>query len=197
ISNIGNGTYSYIGSEAEAEKYAQQRLLQAMMYIAQDVKLQVEFNPAEVYAYRLLGYENRAIADDDFRDDVVDAGEIGSGHRVTALYELVVNNGAIPAAVDAPLTEDGPAYTGAVEVATEDWALGKVRYKEPGASATDPAKEVALRRSESDLSSSGGVDFRWAVAIAGFAEVLKDSPYAKPEHLDTISELIQDASFAD
>src|SRR5690606_33279949 len=110
ISNAGNGIYGYIGSASDAEKYVQERMLQTLVHIAKDMKLQVEFNPEHVYAYRLLGYENRDIADDDFRDDVVDAGEIGNGHRVTAIYELVFQESDMPAFASAPALDDGDAY---------------------------------------------------------------------------------------
>ena len=85
ITNAGNGVYGVITDSDQAARYVHERLLQGMTYIAKDMKLQIEFNPNEVYAYRLLGYENRAIADELFRDDTVDAGEVGAGHRVTAL----------------------------------------------------------------------------------------------------------------
>src|SRR5678815_5007703 len=93
-------------------QYIESRLLSTIVHIAKDVKIQVEFNTAQVYAYRLLGYENRAIADNQFNNDVVDAGEVGAGHRVTALYQLVLAGGAIPAASMAPSPEDGVLYSG-------------------------------------------------------------------------------------
>ncbi len=199
ISNAGNGVYGAITDSDQASRYVEERLLATLVHIAKDVKLQIEFNPQQVYAYRLLGYENRAIADEDFRDDAIDAGEIGSGHRVTALYELAVNDGTLPEAVGAPDTEDGAPYAGAVEVASDDWVLVKVRYKEPGASESDPAKEVSLSLSSDDLVNAPGAadaDFRWAVAVAGFAEILKGSPYAPVDQLATIDELIRDEAYS-
>ncbi|HEY6724700.1 MAG TPA: von Willebrand factor type A domain-containing protein [Polyangiaceae bacterium] len=200
ISNAGNGVYGNITDSEQASRYVEERLLTTLVHIAKDVKLQIEFNSSLVYAYRLLGYENRAIVDDEFRDDTVDAGEIGSGHRVTALYELSVDDGTIPAAVDAPDTQNGSAYTGAVEVDSEDWVLVKVRFKEPGASESDPAKEVALSLGAGALAGNldeSDADFRWAVAVAGVAELLKRSPYAPVNHLDTIEALLNDEAFAD
>src|SRR5690606_30467680 len=193
ISNAGNGVYGNITDSEQASRYVEERLLQTLVHIAKDVKLQIEFNSKLVYAYRLLGYENRAIVDDDFRDDTVDAGEIGSGHRVTAIYELAVDDGTIPAAVDAPDTQDGVAYQGTVEVDPKDWVLVKVRYKEPGATESDPAKEVALSLSADALSANldaADADFRWSVAVAAVAELLKRSPYAPVNHLDTIEALL-------
>ncbi|MDP6944352.1 MAG: von Willebrand factor type A domain-containing protein, partial [Myxococcota bacterium] len=97
VSNAGNGFYSVVATEDQAIAYAHTKLLNTTNLIAKDVKIQVQFNPDHVLAYRLLGYENRAIADEDFTNDAVDAGEVGSGHSVTALYEVVLTGEAIPA----------------------------------------------------------------------------------------------------
>jgi len=93
IADKGNGNYAYIDGEREARKVLVDGLAGTLITIAKDVKIQVEFNPAEVAAYRLLGYENRALANRDFNDDTKDAGEIGAGHTVTALYEIVPDAG--------------------------------------------------------------------------------------------------------
>jgi Ca-activated chloride channel family protein len=181
ISNAGNGTYAVIGSNDDAEVYVQERFFSSLQFIAKDVKLQVEFNPELVLAYRLLGYENRAIADEDFRDDKVDAGELGSGHRVTALYEVVLQGGSVPTPEGAPAAEDGEAYAGEREVADGDLVYVKVRYKDIDANALDEAYEVgvglagdAVAQSHRDLDD----DFQWAFGIALFAEILKESPFA-------------------
>src|SRR6185295_11281666 len=110
VSNAGNGMYSVISSEDQAVLYANEHLLSTMIHIAKDMKIQVEFNADRVLAYRLLGYEDRAIADDQFRDDALDAGEIGAGHRVTALYEVVPSGVAVPTAENAPALLEGDAY---------------------------------------------------------------------------------------
>jgi Ca-activated chloride channel family protein len=193
VSNAGNGMYSVISSADQAISYANERLLSTMIHIAKDMKIQVEFNQDQVLAYRLLGYEDRAIADDEFRDDTVDAGEIGAGHRVTALYEVVTVGEAVPAPDGAPELLDGDAYTGPVEVDANDLVLVKVRYKQPGASESDPAKEVAASLPASAAASSYeelDVDFRWAVAVATFAEILKQSPYARVDQLETIDTIV-------
>lgn len=189
ISGAGNGIYGYVGSEADAEEYASERLLQTLVHIAKDVKIQVEFNPDYVFAYRLLGYENRAIADEDFRVDVIDAGEIGAGHRVTALYELVLSEGELPVASLAPGVDDGPAFSGAREVGVTDMVLVKVRYKTPGSSEADPAQEVALSLRSEEIGADfagAGSDLQWAAAVAAFAEILKGSPYADPGAFDAM-----------
>lgn len=194
ISNIGNGTYSYIGSEQDADAYAQDRLLQAMVYIAQDVKIQVEFNPEYIYAYRLLGYENRAIADDDFRDDVIDAGEIGSGHRVTALYELAFTEADLPTVSGEFPLDQGGTFNGNPEIAAEDFVKVKIRYKNPGAAESDPAYEIAESLSPGDVATdmqSADSDLQYAAAVAAYAEILKESPFADPGALDAIEAVLE------
>jgi Ca-activated chloride channel family protein len=193
VSNAGNGTYSVIYSQAAAKTYVKDRLLSSLDYIAKDLKLQVEFNPAKVYAYRLLGYEDRDIADGDFRNDVVDAGEVGAGHRVTALYQLVLAGGAIPTSSKAPAPQDGAPYSGPAEVGAEDYALVKVRYKTPDAGTTDPAFEVNQTLGAEGVADSWSEldqDFQWAYAVASFAEILKGSPYATPSALNTIGNIV-------
>jgi Ca-activated chloride channel family protein len=112
---------------------------------------------------------------------------------VTALYEIVPAGGAVPAPAGAPAPEDGAAYDGEVSVATTDLALVKVRYKQPGAAATDEATEVDAAFAASDVSASRDeldADFRWAEAVATFAEILKQSPYASRAQLPAIAEII-------
>lgn len=193
VSNAGNGTYSVVYSEAAADTYVKDRLLSSLDYIAKDLKLQVEFNPAKIYAYRLLGYEDRNIADNDFRNDVVDAGEVGAGHRVTALYQLVLAGGALPTSSKAPAPQDGAPYSGPAEVGAEDYALVKIRYKTPDAGTTDPAFEVNQTLGATGVADSWSEldqDFQWAYAVASFAEILKGSPYATPSAINTIGNIV-------
>jgi Ca-activated chloride channel family protein len=200
VSNAGNGMYGVIANLDQATEYVHQRLLDNMTLIAKDVKIQVEFNPNWVTAYRLLGYENRAIADNDFRNDRVDAGEIGAEHRVTAVYELVLAGQEVPSPNKAPEPENGASYAGDVEVAENDLVLVKVRYKDVDATENDPAYEVnttlnadAIAESATDLDA----DFQWTVAVAAFAEILKGSPYASQDALPAIGELIAAQSSRD
>jgi Ca-activated chloride channel family protein len=188
VSNAGNGIYSVITDVAHADAYAEESLLATMTHIAKDMKLQVEFNPEKVIAYRLLGYEDRAIVDEQFRDDTVDAGEVGSGHRVTALYELILE-GEVPAVTGAPDALDGLAYEGALEVAADDLVLVKIRYKNVDASETDAALEVNASLAPADVAASVealDADFQWAMSVASFAEILKDSPFAGVSMLPAI-----------
>lgn len=193
ISNAGNGIYSVIANEDHAIDYAHNDLLATIIHVAKDVKFQVEFNPDEVYAYRLLGYENRILEDDEFRDDRVDAGEVGSGHTVTALYELVLVGGEIPVVDQAPDTVDGPPSD--EELAEFDGELCRVRirYKDVDATEDDSAYEVEEAIFPADVASSfddADSDLQWASAIAAFAEILKESPYAQYDALDAIESVV-------
>jgi Ca-activated chloride channel family protein len=194
VSNAGNGTYSVIYSESQSREYVETRLLSNLDYIAKDMKIQVEFNPEKVYAYRLLGYEDRDIADNDFRNDVVDAGEVGAGHRVTALYQLVLAGGSLPLSSVDVTAEDGALYSGPTEVGAQDYALVKVRYKHVDASEQDPAFEVNQALGPNGIAAGWpelDADFQWAYALASFAEILKDSPYATRGALNTIGKIIE------
>ncbi len=193
VSNAGNGIYSVLSSTVQADRYAEGRLLATLDHVAKDVKIQLELNPEQVLAYRLLGYENRAIADSDFREDEVDAGEIGAGHRVTALYELVMAEGMVPAVTGAPAVESGDPVEGTREIAASDLVLVKVRYKQPGASAEDAAVEVTQSLAPDAVHaafSEADPDLAWAVSMAMLAEVVKDSPYALESDLDAIHDTI-------
>ena len=193
VANAGNGIYSVISSEDQAIEYANERMLSNLEHIAKDLKIQVEFNPERVHAYRLLGYENRAIADDDFRDDLVDAGEVGAGHSVTALYQLVPTGIDIPTPDGAPAPQDGDDSADQLGVSGDDWVLVRVRYKRPDAGETDPAEEVSMLLRAEDIAEDRDAldaDFHWALGVSAFAEILKESPYAEPERLSDISEVV-------
>jgi Ca-activated chloride channel homolog len=190
ISNSGNGFYGVISSEDQAARYVDERLLSTLSLIARDMKVQVEFNPEQVSAFRLIGYENRAIADQDFRDDAIDAGEIGAGHRVTALYELVRPGGTVPAVSGAPQAESGEPYAGEREVAALDMVKVKIRYKHFDAGTADPALEVAASLGPDAIATdltAADPDLAWAISTASFAELLKGSPFADPAALETIA----------
>jgi Ca-activated chloride channel family protein len=196
VSNAGNGIYSVITSEEHADRYAEEDLLRAAHFVAQDMKIQVEFNQEHVLAYRLIGYENRAIADDDFRDDAVDAGEVGAGFQVTALYELVLAGGTIPQAPGAPELDDGEPVEGERTTTAADLVTVRVRYKELGATAEDPALEVAESLGADEITiglddSAGDPDLLYASAVAALAEILKGSPYAMPDELDAIEAILE------
>ncbi len=173
LADHGNGNYAYIDSAAEAHKVLVREAGSTLVTVAKDVKIQVEFNPATVAAYRLIGYDNRRLADRDFTDDTKDAGEVGAGHSVTALYEIVPAGGAVPGDIELRYQRDKEPT--AVSTGSDEWMFVKVRYKKPdGRRSTEHAwpvtGETAALRATSD-------DYRFSAAIAGWGLLLKGSPY--------------------
>ena len=194
ISNNGDGFYAYIDGPAEADRVLSERMLSTVQAVAKDVKLQVEFNPGQVAAYRLIGYANRLLADRDFADDTKDAGDVGAGHQVTAFYEIV------PAGVEFADGTPGPTtlkYQSEKEaVASNELLTVKLRWKQP-----DEAKEQGtsdLR--EFPLIDAGGTfeeadpDFQFAATVAAFGMLLRDS-----EHKGSLTwaELLELTAFLD
>ncbi len=181
VSNAGNGSYSVLFDQDQAIAYAHQRLLSSMLHIAKDVKIQIEFNPSHVYAYRLLGYEDRALADGQFRDDRVDAGELGSGHQVTALYELAASAAELPASV-MPSRGEPSALPSGPALALGELMRVRLRFKRPDATETDAAREVSATLLTSAIApriEQLDDDAVWAMGVASLAEQLRSqsSPY--------------------
>jgi Ca-activated chloride channel family protein len=177
LADKGNGNNFYIDSLSQAKRVFQAQLGSTLEVVAKDVKLQVDWNKDAVARYRLVGYENRDIADQDFRNDKVDAGEIGAGHQVTALYEVELVGGKA-----AP---------------TELLATVRVRHKEPkGSTATESA--FPLTSKEIAASFDGApADMRFAFAVAAFADVLRGAEDAEHWSLATIRAIANNASGAD
>ncbi len=177
IADRGNGNFHYVDGLLEARKVLVEEMGGTLFTVAKDVKLQVEFNPARAAAYRLIGYENRLLADEDFNDDTKDAGELGAGHTVTALYEVVPAGLPVPRSVDPLRYESTAGPQPPVEappVAFEDELLYvKVRYKDPNGS-----ESRLLAHAVADRSRSPSRSFRFAAAVAGFGMLLRDSPHA-------------------
>lgn len=193
VSNAGNGTYSVISSTDHAITWVHDRLLSGMHFIAKDVKIQVAFNPNNVLAYRLIGYENRDIADQDFKNDAVDAGEIGAGHSVTALYEVIPTGGLIPQPQAQTLDEAEP-FDGEIPLDGAELVNVQVRWKDSGASEEDSAHETNQGLDDSATMGAvelGDVDFRWATSLAAFAELLKGSPYANPAGMKHMVDILE------
>jgi Ca-activated chloride channel homolog len=175
LANKGNGHYAYVDDLLEAKKVFVQELGATLYTIAKDVKIQVEFNPARVASYRLVGYENRVLAAEDFNDDRKDAGEMGAGHSVTALYEIVPvgvdsDDDGRPA-VDPLKYQNGDRPRIARDRPSGDWFTAKFRYKTPQGLRSRLLERVV--RSENRPST----DFRFATAVAAFGMVLRDSEY--------------------
>jgi Ca-activated chloride channel family protein len=174
ISNAGNGNYFYIDSIREAQKVFVKQMRANMYTIAKDVKIQIEFNPAVVKSYRLVGYENRILAKEDFNDDKKDAGELGAGHTVTALYEIV------PAGTkgDAPSVDPLKYQTTSVkpDAARSDEIMTlKLRYK-PIKEDTSRLITVPVKDSGMKLEKTSD-NFRFSAAVAGYGMILRDSKF--------------------
>ncbi|HMO50811.1 MAG TPA: von Willebrand factor type A domain-containing protein [Kiritimatiellia bacterium] len=173
LSNKGNGNYAYIDDFSEARKVLVDQMLGTLVTIAKDVKIQVEFNPAHVAAYKLIGYENRMLKKEDFNNDKVDAGDIGAGHTVTAFYEIIPVGQPIP---DVPAVDDlkyqpRPA-TSPVDPSSEMLTV-KMRFKEPDGEVSSK-QEFPLSASRM-ATMDATRDFRFAAAVAGFGLILRDA----------------------
>lgn len=186
VADLGNGNHAYIDSAMEARKVLEDELSSTLFTIAKDVKVQVEFNPAVVSEYRLIGYENRALREEDFADDKVDAGEIGAGHQVTAIYEIV------PAGQPGWLSARKYAANAAVTLASSgdasEAATVRLRYKLPDETESRLIETpVAARRLAAATLPTG--DAAFAIAVAAFGQKLRhdtrlgDFGYADITHL--------------
>lgn len=168
LAQAGNGNAAYIDNLMEARKVLVEELSSTLFTIADDVKIQVEFNPAYVAEYRLIGYETRLLAREDFNNDQVDAGEVGSGHEVTVLYELT------PLGSDSRLIDDlryGPTST-AQGIENGEVALVRLRYKLPGQSTSTLTEKPVLAASHSPFDAAPE-EARFAAAVAGFGQILR------------------------
>ncbi len=176
LAQKGNGNHAYIDNLQEANKVLVHEFGSTMVTVARDVKLQVEFNPHFVSAYRLIGYETRLLADEDFNDDTKDAGELGPGHTVTALYEIVPMGVEIPVGKVDKLKyqqqkrdSSQPVYSDTKELLTV-----KLRYKEPDEEISKKL-EVPVLAPKANLSTSS--DFHFVMAVAMFGQLLRDSAF--------------------
>lgn len=190
LADAGDGNYAYIDNLREARKVLVDQLSSTLATVASDVKIQVEFNPAQVSEYRLLGYENRALKREDFSNDKVDAGEIGAGHTVTALYEVV------------PVGAKGwlePLRYQKAETATGkqgELALLRIRYKAPGQSASK-LLEQPIQASDAPAISQASEDLRFAAAVAAFAQQLRGEKHTGDFSPADSAELARSAKGAD
>jgi Ca-activated chloride channel family protein len=189
LADHGNGNYAYIDGVLEARKQLVTEMGGTLLTLAKDVKLQVEFNPARVRAYRLIGYENRLLADEDFNDDRKDAGELGAGHSVTALYELVpvgaeteVQIGSVDPLRYQPGDEPGRRMD------SDELMFVKVRYKEPTGRDSRLLTQVVVER-----PGEASLDLRFASAVAAFGMILRDSEHCGDFALDDVISLARGA----
>ncbi|WP_437734919.1 vWA domain-containing protein [Sorangium sp. So ce1335] len=175
LANQGDGNYAYIDSEAQARRVFSEQVGGMLQVIARDVKIQVEFDPELIKSYRLIGYENRNVADRDFRNDKVDAGEIGAGHSVTAIYDVELKPSALKGSA-SPL-------------------VVRLRHKAPLGS--DTAEETVFRMAPGAIAptfDAAPADLRFAAAVAGFSEILRHSPHARSWRLSDVEKIARGAA---
>ena len=191
LAQNGNGAAAYIDTLSEARKTLVDEASSTLFPIAKDVKIQVEFNPGVVSEYRLIGYETRALNRDDFDNDKVDAGDVGSGQTVTALYEIVP--------VGGPRTMDDLRYSAQEKAAISGGEYGfvKIRYKLPKSSASRLIATPIDRRNEVGSFVSAPQDARFAAAVAGFAEMLRGGKYSGSMTYDDVLRIASGAKGRD
>jgi len=192
LADVGNGNYAYIDTLNEARKVLSSELTATLMTIAKDVKIQIEFNPAQVSEYRLIGYVNRKLANEDFANDKVDAGEIGAGHTVTALYEVAL------------IGEGGERHTDsryrkviAPNVLSTEIAEIRLRYKMPDDTSSKMTTRQVLGDNIIDKLSDTSDNFRLSAAVAGFGQLLRHSKYLNNFDYHSAATLASNAKGAD
>ena len=203
LSNAGNGNYFYVDSEREADKIFTFDLMGTMFTIAKDVKLQIVFNPEKIAKYRLVGYENRVMANHDFDDDTKDAGEIGAGHRVTAFYEVFLTakeeveteepaeNTDENNETGEPAETEGNENTEEAEVnfGEDDFLLLKMRYKEPDA---DNSKYMDVFMTSENIPEKMSQNMGFASSVAEFGMLLRDSKFKADSSYDSVLKRAQE-----
>lgn len=190
LADKGNGNYAYIDNIQEANRFLGKEFKGSMFAIAKDVKIQIEFNPAHVASYRLIGYENRKLNPEDFKNDAIDAGELGSGHTVTALYEI------IPVGVKSKFYNESSdlKYTKTEEASktkfNDELATVKFRYKKPDGDKSIEMIRVIEDKSEAMANASG--DLKFSSAVAWFGLKLRDSKFVTNKSASDIKKLAKE-----
>ena len=225
LSNHGNGNYAFIDNIEEAEKVLVKEMYGTLNTIAKDVKLQIEFNPKQVAGYRLIGYVNRVLAAEDFNDDTKDAGEMGAGHSVTALYEIVPKGNKLPkkatkvadksknektkpdydeTKVDALKYQKDGKMTEIAEKSSEIFTV-KMRYKEPNEEKSKKFSnthynrkfEQVLKREDKMPIAESSENLRFATAVSMFGMLLQDSQYKCKSSFSEVEKLAKNAKGKD
>ena len=189
LADAGDGNYSYIDNENEAKKVLKQQLSSTLATVAQDVKLQVEFNPATVKEYRLIGYENRMLNQEDFNNDKVDAGDIGAGHTVTALYEI------IPVGQKGWLADSRYQNEAKKAGSQTEYAYLNLRYKLPNTTKSILLTQPIAAKTKAITQASA--DTRFALAVASYGQQLKGAKYSGAMGWNEILQLAQSAKQPD
>lgn len=184
LAKRGNGNYAYVDGVAEARKVFGQELAGTLETVANDAKVQVEFNPAAVRAYRLIGYEGRLLRTEDFADDAKDAGDVGTGHTATALYEIVPAGvrGTVPVRGVDPLRYGGDTPVATTRGPADELLFVRLRYKVPGA----PTSRLVTHVVRADAAARPSADFRFASAVAEFGMLLRESPFKGAARVDDV-----------
>lgn len=181
LSNIGNGNAYYIDNFSQARKVFSQQLTGTLQTIAKDVKIQVEFNPAYVSEYRLVGYDNRKLNNQDFKNDKVDAGDIGAGHNVTAFYEITLTKDGYhynePLRYQPNKNKSDSKSDNKTHSNTEELAYVKLRYKTPNSNTSTLISQPVKVKQIHPRFKQASTQFKFATAVLGFAEQLRQSPY--------------------
>ena len=206
LADNGNGNYAYIDSSREAHKVLVNQMSGNLVTIAKDVKLQLKFNPKHVGAYRLIGYENRTLANADFANDKKDAGEIGAGHTVTALYELVTAESLKKQSEDGdsqqekrPLKyqetvagEPNKEMKLSDEAESDELLTVRLRHKNPDANKSVKSEEYVCKNTDVDFAKAS-VDFRFAAGVASFGMLLRGSKHAGTATLNSVQKIASGA----
>ena len=186
LADEGNGNHAYIDKLNEARKVLAEELSATLLTIAKDVKIQVEFNPARVSEYRLIGYENRALNEEDFNNDKVDAGEIGAGHRVTALYEISLASSDGQRLPGRRYQQDNTDTQNDSGAFANELAHLRVRYKLPGSSSSKLVESAIL---DKQIKAHGSDSFNFAAAVAAFGQKLRGGTFLENFDYPDIAEL--------
>ena len=202
LADKGNGNYAYIDSMREAKKVLEKEMTATLLTICKDVKLQVEFNPAVVAEYRLIGYENRVLDRKDFEDDTKDAGEIGAGHSVTAMYELTLKDPLTPLSEKEienlkygdHYKEELEASDGAGKASEEEWLTISIRYKK---TAEDTSSLLQYPVSFDSYTYEPGEDFRFAAAVAEFGLLASHSEYPEGASVEHVLSVLKEMNLED
>ncbi|GGY88071.1 hypothetical protein GCM10011613_36390 [Cellvibrio zantedeschiae] len=192
LADVGNGNYAYIDSADEGRKVLIEEMASTFNTVAADVKIQIEFNPAQISEYRLIGYENRALNEQDFNNDKIDAGEIGAGKTVTAIYELTP--------VGKPTLIDPHRYEKAADTKaakSNEFGFLRIRYKKPDADKSILLEEPLLISNNKTSLDKSSEDFRFAVSVAGFGQLLKDNSYMNNYGFDQVIALAKSGEGSD
>lgn len=192
LAQSGNGNASYLDGILEARKVLVDEMTSTLFPIANDVKIQVEFNPNRVAEYRLIGYETRMLKEEDFKNDKVDAGDIGAGHTVTAIYEITELNSNARLLGERRYSKNKKNYDKNYDKNSE-YAFLKIRYKHPGESKSKLITEVIDNNDEIKNIKQASDNIRFSIAVAGFAQILKQSKFISDFDYDDVMKLAKKA----